>query len=186
MNRYYHVALHLASGTQSFAAQDIASANVPGAKPGESAAWRLLNPGRNQSSELYIAAETLLTQAPVIFTRRMNPNDLRNIKLGTMLPMFTHPCDKNMRDGGGRYLPYGTPEGDREFFATALVKASRVVCEEMHHLPLKDDDFSLYKTRLRDLDYPVGELKAWHPAQTARFVGIEHTFTFSLNLMRAA
>ena len=100
--------------------------------------------------------------------------------------MFTHPCDKNMRDGGGRYLPYGTPEHDRAFFATALVNASRVVCEEMHKLPLNENDFSSYKTRLGDLDYSHGELKDWHPAQTARFVGIEHTFTFSLNLMRAA
>jgi len=114
----------------------------------------------------------------------MNPIDLRNIKRRTMQPMFTHPCDENMREGGGRYLPYGTPEGDREFFATALVNASRIVCK--HTLPLNEDDFSSYKTRLAELDYSHGELTTSHPAQTARFVGIEHTFTFSLNLMRAA
>ena len=180
MNRYYHVALHLASGTQSFAAQDIAHANKPGFTPGESAAWRLLNPGQNQSSLLYIAAETLLTQSPILYTRRMNTKDLRNMKQRTMQPMFTRPCDE------GRYLPHGIPEGhpDRKFFATALVSASRIVCK--HKLPLEEDDFKLYKDRLGKLDYTHGELTAWHPAATARFVGIEHTFTFSLNLMRAA
>ena len=86
----------MASGTQSFAAKDIATD-----RPNGDAAWRLLNPGRNQSSKLYEVAEVLLTQAPVIYTRAMTSDDLRNMKTRTILPMLESPCNEYAK----RYRP---------------------------------------------------------------------------------
>ena len=75
------------------------------------AAWRLLNPGRNQSSKLYEVAEVLLTQAPVIYTRAMTSDDLRNMKTRTILPMLESPCNEYAK----RYMPHGVPRADEHF-----------------------------------------------------------------------
>ena len=177
-NRYYHTALHLASGTQSFAARNISSD-----RPNGDAAWRLLNPGRNQSSLLYEVAEVLLTQAPVIYTRAMTSDDLRNMKTRTILPMLESPCNEYAK----RYMPHGVPRADERYFAAALVDAQNIVCNETYRMHLPQADLDSYKQNLHTLQYPVSpdndRIASYNPAQTARLVGIEHTFTFSLNLM---
>jgi len=160
----------LASGTQSFAAQDIFN-------PGASAEWRLLNPACDRSSEFYAQAEVLLTQAPVIFSRGMTKADLHNIKKRLVLPMLESPCNPK------RYMPHGVPPSDEPFFSTALVNAQTVVCKQENRLELSDESVSKYKKKLYQLDYRTSGIERYHPPQTARMVGIEHTFTFSLNLI---
>lgn len=160
----------MASGTQSFAAQDIFN-------PGASAEWRLLNPACDRSSEFYAQAEVLLTQAPVIFSRGMTKADLHNIKKRLVLPMLESPCNPK------RYMPHGVPPSDEPFFSTALVNAQTVVCKQENRLELSDESVSKYKKKLYQLDYRTSGIERYHPPQTARMVGIEHTFTFSLNLI---
>ena len=187
----YHVGLHVASQSMAYASKDLATGHQD---LSQDPVFRMLNPGRDATSNINAAADASLVNVPGFGSRRLNAADMKALKVHGVAPLLADPCNAS------RYNPRHDQHvteatlGQLNLFNPTGRRALGIICADVSEpeqaIQLPERAWVQYVRRLRDDLHIASQvepvyIERYEPPLSAMAIGIEHTMTFSINFLWA-